>query len=82
LKVLVLVIPLLIGMLVGWAFGKSQARRTDLSRADRKELSARREFMGTLSDKTIEHSMLGDHFAAIVADLLIKYREKNGATHD
>lgn len=76
MKVIILAALPLVGFALGVLLARSSDKRVDMSRADRKELSARREFMGNLSDKTIEHSMLGDHFAVIVADMLIKYRTR------
>ena len=78
MKVLVLVIlPLLIGLLIGWGLGKSQTRRVDLSRADRKELSLLRGLRDTITITAAEHSAMGEPGAVIILDQINESRRSN-----
>jgi len=75
MKVLILVvIPLLVGMAIGWVMGKAQTRRVDLSRTDRKELSRLRYLRDQLTITAAEHSAMGEPGAVIILDQIQQSR--------
>jgi len=73
-----ILILLIIGVLpiLGFIVGTRAGRATSLTRHDRRELEARRDFMSDLAAKAGEHSMLGDQFAVIVQGMLRDERDR------
>jgi hypothetical protein len=74
-------IILILGLLpiLGFVIGSKMTRQksTDgLTRTERKELEARRDFMSDLGAKAAEHAMLGDNFGVIVSDMLREERKR------
>lgn len=63
-------------VIVGFVVGSKVANKPDLTRHERRELEARRDFMSDLGALAAEHAMLGDHFAVIVQGKLNDERKK------
>lgn len=77
----ILILLIVAGLpLLGFWLGSRIARRGEfdqkLSRHERRELEARRDFMSELGAKAAEHAMLGDHFGVIVQGMLNDERTK------
>lgn len=62
--------------IVGFVIGTRLGRESNLTRHERRELEARRNFMSDLGAKAGEHVMLGDDFAVIVQGMLHDERKK------
>jgi len=73
-----LLILIVVGTLpiIGFVVGTRLGRKTNLTRHERRELEARRDFMADLADQAGQHAMLGDNFAVIVQGLLADERRK------
>lgn len=73
-----ILILLIIGGLpiLGFYVGAAAGRKNNLTRHDKRELEARRDFMSDLAAKAGEHSMLGDQFAVIVQGMLADERNR------
>lgn len=73
-----LLILIVVGVLpiIGFYVGTAAGRKNNLTRHDKRELEARRDFMSLLAAKAGEHAVLGDNFAVIVQGMLNDERDR------